>query len=365
MDFARPKETIILDAGGVYQLTVASPENFYVITGSATLANDADVEFDITPPDGTQCVIEYRASVVVGIHDLTILGKTLTANQALKKCFIIGRVYGGVINSPVFMDFSQAAFIETAMLMDESVTLAKMEDGLEGDIIIYDASGRPQRVNVKTNAYLLIANGTTLRSVAQSGDGSFDNNGVFSITAGALVDADFNASAGLTWSKMATSTAGFIIVFDAGGVPTPVVMSGHVAISDAGVTTIQPNVIAGSMLDADAAVVPYQQYVSFETGELQDNDFVADFDGTIVSGEGSVATAIGITDAAVIQFKIDGTNVTNGSMSFPATSIVGVKLSCTPTGANTFTKGQVLSMTCTKATDNGGHVNCKMLVKRA
>jgi hypothetical protein len=62
------------------------------------------------------------------------------------------------------------------------------------------------------------------------------------IADGAIVNADINASAAIELSKLATSTAGNIIVYNSSGVPTAVAETGDVTISDTGVTAIKSNV---------------------------------------------------------------------------------------------------------------------------
>jgi hypothetical protein len=62
------------------------------------------------------------------------------------------------------------------------------------------------------------------------------------IADGAIVNADINASAAIELSKLATSTAGNVIVYNSSGVPTAVAETGDVTISDTGVTAIKSNV---------------------------------------------------------------------------------------------------------------------------
>lgn len=70
------------------------------------------------------------------------------------------------------------------------------------------------------------------------------NNGRLAIDP--IVDADINASAGIALSKLATSTAGHIIVHNSSGVPTAVAMSGDATISDAGVVTVTASGLSSS-----------------------------------------------------------------------------------------------------------------------
>jgi len=68
------------------------------------------------------------------------------------------------------------------------------------------------------------------------------------IADGTIVNADISASAAIALSKLATSTAGNIIVYNSSGVPTSVTETGDVTISDAGVTAIGANKVLPTML---------------------------------------------------------------------------------------------------------------------
>jgi hypothetical protein len=69
-----------------------------------------------------------------------------------------------------------------------------------------------------------------------------------------IVNADISASAAIELSKLATSTAGNIIVYNASGVPTSVTESGDVTISDTGVTAITANSIVNADINTAAAI---------------------------------------------------------------------------------------------------------------
>ena len=71
---------------------------------------------------------------------------------------------------------------------------------------------------------------------------------------GTIVDADINASAAIALSKLATSTAGNIIVYNSSGVPTSVTETGDVTISDTGVTAIATGVIVNADVSTTAAI---------------------------------------------------------------------------------------------------------------
>lgn len=135
--------------------------------------------------------------------------------------------------------------------------------------------------------------------VAVTGDIGITNAGVTSITAGAIVNADVNASAAIAYSKLAALPSAQILVGSAGNVATAVAMSGDVAIANTGATTIQAGAIDLAMLSA--GITP-SHVVKFAGQE------------TTVGGAAAEAFAVaGVlnTDLAFVQVVDDGTaNVT-------------------------------------------------------
>jgi len=115
------------------------------------------------------------------------------------------------------------------------IALSKLETSTAGNIIVYNASGVPT-------------------AVAETGDVTISDTGVTAIATGVIVNADVNASAAIELSKLATSTAGNIIVYNSSGVPTAVAETGDVTISDTGVTAIASGVIVDADVNASAAI---------------------------------------------------------------------------------------------------------------
>ena len=64
------------------------------------------------------------------------------------------------------------------------------------------------------------------------------------IANGTIVNDDINASAGIALSKLATSTAGDMIVYNSSGVPTSVALSGDITVNSSGVASIAANSVA-------------------------------------------------------------------------------------------------------------------------
>jgi hypothetical protein len=116
------------------------------------------------------------------------------------------------------------------------------------------------RVTAGTNPTTLSGYGIT--DAAPINNASF--TGTFSAPSGTItstmiadttiVNGDISTSAGIALSKLATSTAGNIIVYDSSGVPTAVAKTGDVVISDTGVTSISTEVIVNADVSATAAI---------------------------------------------------------------------------------------------------------------
>jgi hypothetical protein len=72
---------------------------------------------------------------------------------------------------------------------------------------------------------------------------------------GTILDADINASANIALSKLATGTAGNILVYNGSGVLTSVAESGDITIDSSGVTSITANSIVNADINTAAAIV--------------------------------------------------------------------------------------------------------------
>jgi len=73
----------------------------------------------------------------------------------------------------------------------QGVELADMADLAQGSIIIGGASDRPTALDGSTDAQILVGDGTTMTSVAVSGDATIDNTGAVSLAADSVGKAEF------------------------------------------------------------------------------------------------------------------------------------------------------------------------------
>ena len=222
-----------------------------------------------------------------------------------------------------------------------AVALSKLATGTVGSLVVHNASGVPTAtavtgdvtitsggvtaiasgviVDADVNASAAIAHsklanatagqlllGTTTTGVVTattvSGDVTITGAGVTAISSGVVVDADISASAAIALSKLATSTAGNIIVYNASGVPTAVAETGDITISDTGVTAIASGVIVNADVNASAAIVDTKLATIATAGKVSNSATTAasantasaivarDASGNFVAGKATLAT---------------------------------------------------------------------------
>lgn len=136
---------------------------------------------------------------------------------------------------------------------------------------------------------IFVGNASNLATgVTPSGDITLSNTGVFGIAAGAIVNADVNAAAAIDFSKLAALTSGNILVGSAGNVATSVAMSGDIAITNTGVTSIQAGVIVNADINAGAAIA-FSKLAALTSAQI------------LVGSAGNVATAVAVTGDVTIS----------------------------------------------------------------
>lgn len=123
----------------------------------------------------------------------------------------------------------------TSAMLAGSIALTKLATVTSGNIIVGNAANQAA-------------------SVAMSGDATISNAGVLDIAAGAIVNADINASAGIAFSKLASLSSGAILVGNASNVAAAVTLTGDVTISNTGVTSIASGAIVNADINASAAI---------------------------------------------------------------------------------------------------------------
>lgn len=161
------------------------------------------------------------------------------------------------------------------------------------------------------SAQIFVGNASNVAQArAMTGDIAITNTGVTSIVAGVIVNADINAAAAIAFSKLAALTSGNILVGSAGNVPTAVAMSGDATIIASGALTIANDAITtAKILNANVTLAKLAAGITPSHVIKFANQL------TTVGGAATeaftVTGAVGATDRAFVQVVNDGTgNVT-------------------------------------------------------
>lgn len=352
------KNIEIQAAGASEALLSTDPFDVYRIfsSGVVVLAGNVTITDDGLWVEGNEIEIKYTATLTKGAFNVTIFGYSLTTEQAAAGNIIIKAYNIGGAYMTTVITSAGTAQIGTADIVDEAVTLGKMADLARGSIIVGGAANRPTALDAKTNAQILIGNATDLVSVAQTGDGAFNNAGLFGITAGVIVNADIHADANIAVSKLETSTDGQMIVgVTATGKFAKVGVGTDLVVSPAGVATIQAGVVTPEKASANLTDDEINVDVSFATGSV--GGFfttIAPCNGTILEINGTVTFLIEATNNGTVTPDINGVPVTGGLVTFTAGDALNQDRAGTAvTANNTFLTGDEINLVTAKVTAGG------------
>jgi hypothetical protein len=314
----------ITAAGGTKAYDLAEDVSKYIITASpaATLVADMIFSASGTPYDGLTFNIIYTGGVTSnssGGITVSFFGTDLTDAEALTALRIEATYYNGAwsIGKFPYNIFSQPS-IWGSQIVDGTLgadafpngkmPVAKIADLTgQGYVIIGGAAGAVTQLNAAQNGYILIGNGTTLQSVAQSGDVTFSSAGVSAIGNDKVV--------------------------------TAMILDDNVTVAK-----VEDDLKRGFAVAE----------VTFETGEQGDYKIEFPFPCTVEKIYARATKAIAATDDGTITPKDNaGTTMTAGTITFTASDAFGTAYSSTPTANNTFAAGEYMTLTTAKTTAGG------------
>jgi len=201
---------------------------------------------------------------------------------------------------------SDGKVLQSAELGDSSVTSAKIADGaiVAADINASAAIAYTQLAAL-TDGNILVGNGSDVAvSVNPTGDIGLSNAGAFSITAGAVVDADVNTNAAIAYTKLAALADGNILVGNGSNVAVSVSPSGDIDVSNAGVLSLNSTAISGfsaktSIADADTILLG-DSAASGALKKMTKANFVSGLGGAALTGT-TATTLVTVASANNIQ----------------------------------------------------------------
>lgn len=161
------------------------------------------------------------------------------------------------------------------------------------------------------------------------------------VLSGSIVNADIDAAAAISFSKLAALSSGNILVGNSSNVATSVTMSGDVTISNTGVASIGTGVIVDADINASAAISGSKIVAGTTSvvGVVQLTDSISSTSTTTAATPNAVKSAYDLANAALP--KSGGTMT--GTITFAAgQTITGYGLL---DGAQTWTKGQRAEVT--------------------
>lgn len=345
----------VTNAGGTVTLTSPYiPDSMYVFSDSGVvLAANYSLEYDTLPPVGTKFNVLYGfPSIDVNGNTISIFGVTLTTEQIALTGSIDFTVIddgGGASLASVFVpaDLVQGTgAIYGSWIVDNTVTVAKLTGLSSAQIIVGDGS----------TPALPVARTVT-------GDVTISNTGVTAIAAGVIVDADINASAAITRSKIAAGTASQVVINAAG----TGLLSSEAQLANSRGGTGQdtsasngfPNVAAGTWSVGALTDITRRENISFVTAQQGTYYIYFPFPCTVTQANVRVTSVVSGTDDGELLFENDasaamtGDNLTAGVLTVAASAAFGTGYTTSLDTNNTFTAGQEMRITSSKPTTGG------------
>lgn len=357
-------------------IEVAARAVFSFTSSAVTLAaaNTLVITHDTTPAPGTTFHVLWDCQYSLGSGaSIQIFGKVIAvagdwpSTYASTKLNIIA-VYNGT---------TYDVYATPTSAVDIGLFMAGSLD--EGAIFLGSSTDVPTTLDVSTSGNILVGNGTTLVSVAMSGDIAISAAGETTIQANSVALSmleDYGARGQIVVGGVAGApqylslgTTGKFLVSD-GTDPAWVAMSGDVVIDATGAATIQTGAVEVSMVEDDLKYEVLTFPVSFEAAggvvpSVGDFKIKMPYPGTVTEIYAYATKAIAGTDNATIVPKDNGgTTMTAGTVTFTASDARGTAYTTTPTANNTFVAGDILTFTTAKTTA-GGHALVSVKVTRS
>lgn len=218
----------------------------------------------------------------------------------------------------------------------------------EGNVIVGNNAGKGSALNAKTTTQILVGNGTTITSVALSGDVTMTNAGVVAIAADSIINADVKTNAAIDFSKLAALDSANLLVGSSGSVATKRAITGDIGITNEGVTSITALAIVDADVNA-AAAIAYSKLATLDSAYLVVGDNAGvptkrEVTGDVtISNTGVTTIGVGAVEDSMIEGLAAGQIIlgVDGSAANNLKSTLSGDVSMDATGAVTIGAGAV------------------------
>ena len=337
----------ITAAGGTDTVTVGDTVTSYTISSATiTLVASYALTYAGTPNIGTYFEIYYNCDISLGNNTITILGKTLSQEEANSNLNIIAVWNGSSFDVAVLKDNGNSNYNSTNTVpLDGNGANIVLVPGINPRVLILDGSIlSPLTLNAGIN-------------VSATGINKGDEFYVFYNTIINLLNNYSVTIFGIRLNDTIAENGGAYVhaVYDGSSWIAKVIRDSDIAI---GIDEVNTDVVT------DTIVVD----CSFETGEQGNNRIYIYTDFILLDFSYSVIKTLGATDAGTITININGTPVTiasttpvspPGSWSIAANTATGTVSFSAPS----VVAGSYIDLVSAKTTP-GGKIRASLKVKK-
>ena len=208
--------------------------------------------------------------------------------------------------------------ISGSSIADNTITSAKIENGTLANIDISNSAAIAY-------SKLSLANSILNADVNSSAAIAYSKLNL----ASSILDADINSAAGIAHSKLASLTSGRVLLGNASNVPTATALTGAIAVSNTGVTTLGSGVVGASNLVVGAGTSG--QYLSTNGSQIVWASAEQRLETSAVNASGTVVEITGVPSWAK-EIIVDYQDL-NTTTATPCSIRVGSSGGYQPAGA--------------------------------
>ena len=311
-------------SGNAPNVALSPPD---MILSNGTSWEEIDVSTSVTGATQASNITFTPAGNIQAVNVQTALQELDTEKIGAAGATITGELLIGTTGSLVFEGTTADNFETTLAVVDPTVDRTITLPDVTGTVIttgdtstvtntmLAGSIALSKLVSLTSGNIIVGSSGNIATATAVTGDVTLSSGGVTAIASGVVVDADINASAGISFSKLATLNSGSILVGNSSNVATAVTPTGDVTISNAGVTSIAAGVIVNADVNASAAIAGTKISPDFGAQNVATTGTVSDGKGDLRNIPQNAQTAAYTLVAADAGKHI---SITTGGVTIPS-----------------------------------------------